>query len=68
MPADLAPMPAADGLETIHYNLAYMIALNCGINPEFVNEYGTADRWVDNGESIPVDAGEFLNFIRDNRK
>lgn len=64
------PMPAADGLETIHYSLALLIAVNCGIGDAFMKEYGISEDWiiVDSGEWIPVDSGEFLNFIRDNLK
>jgi hypothetical protein len=65
--ADL-PIPAADGLETIHYNLAYLIALNCGLPDAFMKEYGTSDNWLIGGEWTPVDSGEFLDFISENLK
>jgi hypothetical protein len=61
-------MTAADGLETIHFNLAYLIALNCNLGEVFEKEYGIAESWVIDGENIPVDAGEFLTFIQENLK
>ena len=67
IPADLK-IPAADGLETIHFNLAYRIALNCNLSEVFEKEYGIAESWVIDGENIPVDAGEFLDFISENLK
>lgn len=66
MSADTIPAP--DGLETIHYSLARAICDNVGLLVPFLDEYGFRDSWIVDEQEIPVDSGEFLNFIRDNLK
>jgi hypothetical protein len=61
-------IPAADGLETIHFRLAYRIAENVGIGKCFEKEYGIESNWIDEGEEIPVDSGEFLYWLSGNVK
>jgi hypothetical protein len=61
-------IPVADGLETINFRLAYLISVNVGISELFANEYGIESDWNDNGEAIPIDSGEFLNWLAENVK
>jgi hypothetical protein len=61
-------IPSADGLETIHFRLAYLISLNIGISDKFESQYGNQSDWIDQGEEIPVDSGEFLNWLSENVK
>jgi hypothetical protein len=61
-------IPVADGLKTINYRLAYLISVNVGVGEQFANEYGIESDWNDNGEAIPVDSGEFLNWLAENVK
>lgn len=61
-------IPAPDGCETISYTLARAICDNIGILVSFLDEYGFRDSWELDGQELPVDSGEFLNFIRDNLK
>jgi hypothetical protein len=61
-------IPVADGLKTINYRLAYLIAVNVGVGELFANEYGIESDWNDNGEAIPVDSGEFLYWLAENVK
>lgn len=51
-----------DGRETISYTLAQAIATAADMLVAFLDEYGFADAW----QEIPVDAGEFITFIRKN--
>ena len=64
MQADLI-IPAPDGLETISYKLAQAICDASGILIPFLDRYGFRDSWIVDDQEIPVDAGEFLNFIRE---
>ena len=53
-------------LGTVPYNQAHNFAACCCVEPQFLNEYGTADNWVESR----VDLGELMNFIErilDNR-
>jgi hypothetical protein len=61
-------IPVADGLETIKFRLAYLISITLGIGEQFANEYGIESDWNDNGQAIPVDSGEFLNWLAENVK
>jgi hypothetical protein len=61
-------IPVADGLGSINFRLAYLISVNVGIGELFADEYGTESDWNDNGEEIPVDSGEFVNWLAENVK
>lgn len=59
-------IPGPDGRETISYTLAKAIAGAADMLVAFLDEYGFADAWFHGDQEIPVDAGEFLMFIRKN--
>ena len=61
-------IPVADGLETIQFRLAYLISVNVGIGELFADEYGIESDWNHEGQEIPVDSGEFLNWLAENVK
>lgn len=53
----------ADDKGTIPYTMAEWVAILHNVIQEFREDYGTADRWIYEGESLGVDVGEFLVWL-----
>jgi hypothetical protein len=45
--------------ETLNYSEAFQFAQYCYVSDEFLNEYGSALRWMDS----MIDTGELLAFV-----
>lgn len=45
--------------QTLNYTEALQFAQYCYVADEFLNEYGSAIRWVNS----KIDAGELMNFV-----
>ena len=53
----------ADKNSTIPYTMAEWVASLHNVLQEFREDYGTADRWVYEGEPLGVDVGELLVWL-----
>lgn len=53
----------ADDKGTIPYTMAEWVAIMHDLIHEFHEDYGTADRWVYEGEPLGVDVGELLVWL-----
>ena len=53
----------ADDRGTIPYAMAEWVVSLHNVLQEFREDYGTADRWVDEGEPLGVDVGELLVWL-----